>query len=203
MINTCHIHGLGTAVPARILTNDELSRVVDTNDEWIVTRTGIKERRVLEEGQCSSDLGCEAAKKALAEAGLTPADVTHLFVGTCTPEYMCPSTASIVAQKLGCGMLMALDFNAACSGFLYGLSLAEAMLNTHKEAVILFVCAEALTRRVNWQDRSTCVLFGDGATATVLRATSEGAIGSVNAIACHTNANLWNLITVGGGTHKS
>ncbi len=203
MNTICHIHGLGTHVPEQILTNSDLSRMVDTNDEWITTRTGIQQRHVLAQGEQSSDLGVIAAEKALKEAGLGAKDVTHVLLATCTPEFVCPSTASVVAHKLGCGTVMALDFNAACSGFLYGLSLSEAILGTHPDAVILLVCAEALTRRLNWEDRTTCVLFGDGAGALVLRRPAENALASVSNIICHTDGKLWDLITIGGGTHNT
>ncbi len=205
MTTTCHIHGLGTHVPERILTNEDLSRMVDTNDEWITTRTGIKQRHILAEGENASDLGTKAAQKALAEAGLEAKDVTHVLVATCTPEYVCPSTASLVAHKLGCGTVMALDFNAACSGFLYGLSIGDALLKAHEDAVILLVCVEALTRKLNWNDRTSCVLFGDGAGALVLRSSKakpngEKAVAKVSNIICHTDGKLWDLITIGGGS---
>ncbi len=205
MKTTCYIHGLGTHVPERILTNEDVSRIVDTNDEWITTRTGIKQRHMLEEGENASDLGLKAAQKALAEAGLEVKDITHILVATCTPEYTCPSTASLVAHKLGCGTVMALDFNAACSGFLYGLSISDALLKAQEDAVILLVCVEALTRKVNWQDRTSCVLFGDGAGALVLRShvqknNGEKALASVSDIICHTDGALWELITIGGGS---
>ncbi len=205
MKTTCHVHGLGIHVPERILTNEDVSRIVDTNDEWITTRTGIKQRHMLAEGENASDIGMLAAQKALLEAGLEAKDVTHVFVATCSPEYLCPSTASLVANKLGCGTVMALDFNAACSGFLYGLSLSQAMLQMHPDATVLLVCVEALTRRVNWQDRTTCVLFGDGASALILRnsatkAHGEKALAAVSNVICHTDGKLWDLITIGGGT---
>ncbi len=205
MKSTCHIHGLGTYVPDRILTNEDLSRIVDTNDEWITTRTGIKQRHMLAEGENASDIGTKAAQKALAEAGVNVEDITHVLVATCSPEYTCPSMASLVANKLGCGTVMALDFNAACSGFLYGLSIGDAMLKASPDAVILLVCVEALTRKINWEDRASCVLFGDGAGALILRSAAtkdngEKAIASVSNIVCHTDGKLWDLITIGGGT---
>ncbi len=199
----CYMHGLGMYVPERIVTNHDLSQLVETSDEWITSRTGIKNRHMLTPEENGSDLGARAAQNALAEAKLSPEAVTHVLVATCTPDYMCPSTSSIIAQKLGCKTVMAFDFNAACSGFMYGLSLCESILTTHQDAVILFVCVEALTRRVNFQDRSTCVLFGDGAGAMVLRATSENAQAKVHSVICHTDGQLWNLITIGGGTRQS
>ncbi len=197
---TCYIHSLGTHVPERVLTNEDLCRIVDTSDEWITSRTGIKNRYILAEDENGSDIATKAGQKALVEANIEATDVTHLLVATCTPEFMCPSTASIVAKNLGCGTVMALDFNAACSGFLYGLSLCESILTTHKDAVILFVCVEALTRRLNWEDRASCVLFGDGASAIVLRSSSEKSLARVSNVICHTDGKVWDLITIGGGT---
>ncbi len=201
MKNNCYIHGLGTYVPEQILTNQDLMCKVDTNDEWITTRTGIKQRHVLAAGEQATDIALKASKKALAEAGLQAADVTHILLATCTPEFLCPSTASLLAHKLGCGTVMALDFNAACSGFLYGLSLSQSFLSTQPDAVVLLVCVEALTRKMNWNDRTTCVLFGDGAGVLVLRATPQKALASVSNVICHTDGKLWDLITIGGGTH--
>lgn len=200
-MKTCHIHGLGTYVPARILTNADLTAIVDTSDEWITSRTGIQQRHMLAEGENASDAGFMAAKQALDEANLDPKDVTHLFLGTCTQDQLCPSVACIVAGKLGCGSVMALDFNAACSGFIYGLELAQAIVRTQPDAVVLLVCAEALTRRLNWGDRSTCVLFGDGAGAMVLRGQASTK-GQVVDTLCASDGNLHNLISVGGGTAK-
>lgn len=200
MNTICHLHGLGVHVPQRLLTNDDLSRIVDTNDEWITTRTGIKQRHVLADGENASDAGVHAARQALEEAGITAADVTHVLVATCTPDQLCPSVACIVSGKLGCGPVMAMDFNAACSGFIYGLELTRVMLTAHSDATVLLICTEALTRRINWQDRSTCVLFGDGAGAMVLRATPGKTKGQLLDVICRSDGSLQNLITIGGGT---
>ena len=203
MNTTCHIHGLGTYVPQRLITNEDLSRLVDTNDEWITTRTGIKQRHMLAEGENASDAGVVAARQALQEAGLAPTDVTHVLVATCTPDHLCPSTACVLAGKLGCGPAMALDFNAACSGFIYGLEMARMVLTAHADAVVLLVSTEALTRRINWQDRSTCVLFGDGAGAMVLRgkpAASAPTTGRLLDVICRSDGTLNELIHIGGGT---
>ncbi len=200
MNKSCYVHSLGTHVPERILTNIELSRMVDTNDEWITSRTGIKQRHILAQGENASDIAAIAAQKALEEANLTADKVTHVIVATCTAEYFCPSTANLIAQKINCNNVMAFDFNAACSGFLYGLSLCESILCNHSEAIILFVCVEALTRRLNWEDRTTCVLFGDGAGALILSANEKNAFAKVSDVICHADSKLWDLITIGGGT---
>lgn len=163
----CHLHSLSAHVPPAVLTNETLTRLVDTNDEWIVSRTGIKQRRRLADAENASDLGLSAARKALAEADVNARSLTHIIAATCTPDLLSPSVACILAGKLDARPVMAFDFGAACSGFLYGLSICRAMLCQDPEARILFVCTEALTRRTNWRDRSTCVLFGDGAAACV------------------------------------
>ncbi len=198
-----YIHGIGMYVPTRIVSNNDLSKIVDTNDEWITTRTGIKNRHILADDEQVSDAGFMAAKDALQNAGLEASDVTHLLVGTTTPEFLCPPAATIIANKLGCGKIMAFDFNAACTGFIYGLSLAQGLLMSNPDAKVLLVCSEALTRRLNWQDRTTCVLFGDGAGAMLLSNEHSGAIARLVNVACHSDGSLHELITIGGGTGKS
>ncbi len=203
MNNNCYIHGIGLYTPARILTNDDLSNIVDTTDEWISTRTGIKQRHILAEGEQLSDMGFLAAKDALEKTGLAAEDISHLIVATTTSEYICPATSGIIAHKLGCTKAMAFDFNAACTGFLYGLTMVQGFLASTPKANILLICAEALTRKLNWQDRSSCVLFGDGAAAVVFRNTEQKALARLLNISCHSDGSLHDLITIGGGTHKS
>lgn len=207
MNTSCFIHSFGSYMPERILTNEALSRFVDTDDEWITTRTGIAQRHVLAEGENASDAGHKAALLALKNAGCVPHDITHLLVATCTPEALTPATACILAGKLGCGPIMALDINAACSGFLYGLEIARGLLATTPNATVLLVCVEALTRRLDWRDRSTCVLFGDGAGAAVLRASqtyrADGeadALAQLKDVICASDGTLHKLINIGGGT---
>lgn len=201
-MNTSSIFGFGAYVPEHTLTNADLTRTVDTTDEWITTRTGIKQRHKLADGENVSDAALHAAQAALADAGITAADVTHVLVATCTPEAMCPAVACITAGKLGCKPVMAVDVNAACSGFLYGLELARGLIAATPHATVLLICAEALTRRLNWNDRSTCVLFGDGAGAVVMRRTAEGAIARMMDVISMSDGTLHNLITIGGGTAK-
>ncbi|MEG2172950.1 MAG: beta-ketoacyl-ACP synthase III [Desulfovibrionaceae bacterium] len=203
MKTSCHILGMGTYVPSRILTNADIATFVETTNEWITSRTGISQRHVLAEGENTSDAGLAAAQAALAESGLQASDLTHVFVATCTPDALCPSVACIVAGKLGCGPVMALDFNAACSGFLYGLSLVQGIISAQPHAKILLLCAEGLTRRVNWQDRATCVLFGDGAGAVVISGDKTHSKGLLEDVACASDGTLQHLITIGGGTAKS
>ncbi|MBK8475379.1 MAG: ketoacyl-ACP synthase III [Opitutaceae bacterium] len=162
------ILGTGAYVPERILTNDELTRIVDTTDEWILTRSGIRERHVAAPDQATSDLAVEAARVALADAKLTPADIDLLIIATCTPDAPLPSTATLVHQKLGLGACACFDLAAACSGFLYSLETAEALLRTGRYRHALVIGAEKLTSLTDYQDRTTCILFGDGAGAVVL-----------------------------------
>lgn len=200
MTAICHLHALSAHAPDTVLTNDHLTKLVDTNDEWIVTRTGIKQRRKLADTENASDLGLVAARRALDEAGVAVDELTHIIAATCTPDMLSPSVACILAGKLGAGPVMAFDFSAACSGFLYGLSICRGMLAQTPDARILFVCTEALTRRVNWSDRATCVLFGDAATACVLTASADKALAGVEDVICQSDGNQRDLITVGGGT---
>ncbi len=163
-----HIQGLGTYVPTKRITNVDLMSLVDTNDEWIVSRTGIKARHMLADDENGSDAGTEAALKALEDAGIAAEDITHVLTATCTPDYLCPSTACIISGKIGSHGAMAFDLNAACTGFVYGLDVANSILAGKPGAKVLLVGSEAFTRRLNWEDRTTCILFGDGAAAVVL-----------------------------------
>jgi len=200
----CHIHALGAYAPEHILTNDALAAMVDTSDEWITSRTGIKRRHRLADGELVSDAGAHAAREALAVAGLAPSEVTHLLFGTCTPDRLCPSTACITAAKLGItGAVVTYDFNAACSGFLYGLVQCRALLAAEPDARILLVCGEGLSRRMNWRDRSTCVLFGDGAGAVLISSRPQGAIARLDDVICSMDGKCMELITIGGGSARS
>ncbi len=163
------ILGTGSNAPARVLTNDELSRRVDTSDEWIFTRTGIRERRIADAGDSVASLATAAARFALADAGLEPSDIDLLIVATCTPDLPMPSTACLVQTALGMRERAAcLDLNAACTGFVYALDHAWALLSTGRYRHALVIGAEKISSLVDWSDRTTCVLFGDGAGAVVL-----------------------------------
>lgn len=196
----CNLLSLSSHVPSQVLTNDDLAKMVDTSDEWITTRTGIKERRRLAATENASDLGYKAALKALDEAGMKAGELTHVIAATCTPDSLCPSVACIISGKLGAGAVMAFDVSAACSGFLYGLSLCRSILAQAPAAKILFVCAEALTRRSDWTDRTTCVLFGDGAGACILTADDRPPLATLEDAICKSDGSLNQLIIVGGGT---
>lgn len=163
------ILGTGSYAPAKVLTNDELSKQVDTSNEWILTRTGIRERHIAAAGEATSDLATHAAKAAMANAGVSAADIDLLIVATVTPDLPMPATATIVQHKLGLKPQTAcFDMNAACSGFLYGLDTAWAMLSSGRYRHALVIGAEKLSSVVDWTDRTTCVLFGDAAGAVVL-----------------------------------
>lgn len=196
----CHLLALSAYVPDAVLTNEDLAKVVDTNEEWIVTRTGIKQRHKLADDENTSDLGLKAARKALAEAEMEASELTHVIAATCTPDVLSPSVACIIAGQLGTGPVMAFDFGAACSGFIYGLSICRSLLAQQPDAKILFVCTEALTRRVNWADRSTCVLFGDAATACIVTGSSGNVMAGLEDVICQSDGTQRDLIVVGGGT---
>jgi len=168
-----HITGWGTAVPERVLTNADLEKMVDTSDEWIVSRTGIKERRMASEEQTTASLATEAALAALQVAGLKPSDVDLIIVSTSSPEHIFPATACLVQDRIGAQRAGAFDLSAACSGFIFGLHLASQAIRSGAIRNALIIGSETLSRLVNWQDRNTCILFGDGAGAFVLQAAAE------------------------------
>jgi 3-oxoacyl-[acyl-carrier-protein] synthase III len=173
-VRSSQITGTGHYVPERILTNHDLEKMVETSDEWITTRTGIKERRVAAPGQACSDLAAAAATCALEMAGVAPADLDAIFMGTISGDMQFPATATLVQDRIGAVNAAALDVSAACSGFIYGVNLANAMIASGTMNRILVIGAEVLTKFVDWEDRATCVLFGDGAGAAVLEACPAG-----------------------------
>ncbi|MDQ6994279.1 MAG: beta-ketoacyl-ACP synthase III [Mariprofundaceae bacterium] len=176
-----HIVGVGGYLPERILSNQALSKMVDTSDAWIRERTGITQRHIIAQDQQTSDLAVEAAKQALDDAGLSIDDMDALIVATTTPDMVFPSTASVVQYKLGGKDLPAWDIQAVCSGFVYGLAQADGMIRGGMFKRVLMIGAESMSRIVDWKDRNTCVLFGDGSGAVVLESREEqgGIIGSV------------------------
>ena len=175
------ITGIGGYVPDYILTNEELSRMVDTSDEWIMTRVGIKERRILtEEGLGTSYLARKAAKQLIAKTGVDPDTIDALIVTTTTPDYKFPSTASIVVGKLGLKNAFAFDFEAACCGFLYSLDVAVSMIQSGRYKKIIVIGADKMSSLIDYTDRQTCVLFGDGAGAVLVEATTEEGVGVQN-----------------------
>jgi len=194
------IAGTGSYLPDKVLSNDDLAKTIDTSDEWIRTRTGIRERRVAADGQTTSDLAFEAGRRALEAAGVTASEVQLLIVGTTTPDLIFPSTACLVQHKLGANGCMAFDVNAACSGFMYALAIADQFIRAGNVRTALVIGAETLTRMLDWTDRGTCVLFGDGAGAVVLKADDETGIIStyMHADGAHKEL-LWNPVGVSAG----
>lgn len=173
------IIGTGSYLPEHIVTNEELSRRVDTSDEWIYSRTGIRQRHMAAEGEVTSDLALKASQRALDAAGMSAADVDLIVLATTTPDMIFPSTACILQSKLGAGHGAAFDIQAVCSGFIYALATADALVRTGTYQRALVVGAEIYSRILNWEDRTTCVLFGDGAGAVVLEKSDEpGIIGT-------------------------
>lgn len=166
---TCSITSVGSYVPDRVLCNADLERLVDTSDEWITTRTGIKERRLAAEGEFTSDLAARAAERALQRGGVSPEQIDLIILATITPDMVFPSTACLVQQKIGARRAAAFDLEAACSGFIYGLEIGQQFIMSRTYDTVLVIGAEKLSTIIDWKDRNTCVLFGDGAGAAVLQ----------------------------------
>jgi 3-oxoacyl-[acyl-carrier-protein] synthase-3 len=183
-------------VPERVLTNADLERMVDTSDEWIVERTGIRERRLAAPGEACSDLGVKAAGRALDAAGVAASDLDMILVATCTGDSPLPSTACLIQHRLGATKAAACDIGAACCGFVYALAVGDAYVKTGLRHVLV-IGSEVMSAITNWKDRNTCVLFGDGAGAAVLSATKEDR--GILSSHLHSDGSLWNLICVPGG----
>lgn len=198
------IAGTGSYLPKKIITNLDLEKKLDTSDEWITERTGIKERRMAARNETSSDLCLEASKKALEAAGLKAKDLDMIIVATMSGDMPMPSTAAILQSKLGARKIAAFDINAACSGFLYGLSVADNFIRTGSVKKLLLVGAEVNSRFLNWEDRSTCILFGDGAGAVILEPTRSKTRGILST-SLYSDGNMWDYICVpgGGSTHPA
>jgi 3-oxoacyl-[acyl-carrier-protein] synthase-3 len=196
------VTGVGGYLPERVVTNDDLSKFVDTSDEWIVERTGIRQRHQVRDDQPVSDLAVEAAARALAAAGRTPDEVDLIIVATTTADLTFPAVATIVQRKLGCPVGVAFDVQAVCSGFVYALSVADGFVARNRSKVALVIGAETMTRLMDWTDRGTCVLFGDGAGAVVLEpqegqgtTADRGLLG----FALRADGNKQELLYVDGG----
>jgi len=194
---TAKIVGLGSFLPERILTNSDLEAMVETSDEWIRSRTGIRERRVVAEGEALVDLVARAGRAALEDAGVEPEEVDLLILATATVEQPIPATSAIVQPRLGLVNAACFDLSAACSGFTYSLNVARQFIATGEAETILVVGAECLTRYVDWTDRTTCVLFGDGAGAVVLKAGQPGE--GILHVRWRTDGNYSEIISMPGG----
>lgn len=196
------IRGVGSYLPARVVTNEELARTVDTSDEWIQQRVGIKKRHIAAEGEFTSDLAVAAAREALADAGMTPDDIDLIIVATTTPDYTFPSAATLVQMKLGMHHGFAFDIQAVCSGFVYAVTTADSYIKNGLARRVLVIGAETFSRLLDWTDRTTCVLFGDGAGAVVMEgvdlADDEPERG-VLASALRSDGQHWDKLYVDGG----
>jgi 3-oxoacyl-[acyl-carrier-protein] synthase-3 len=194
------IAGTGSYLPEKILTNDDLSKIVDTSDEWIAARTGIRQRHIAAEGETTGDLAFHASVRALEAAGVQASELDLIVLGTTTPDLIFPSTACLLQHRLGADGIPAFDVNAACSGFIYALTVADNFIRAGSAKTVLVVGSETLTRMVDWTERTTCVLFGDGAGAVVLKADAETGI-----LSTHLHADggkkdlLWNPVGVSVG----
>ncbi|AXA83769.1 3-oxoacyl-ACP synthase [Lysobacter oculi] len=194
------IAGTGSALPTRVVTNDELAKTVDTSDEWIAARTGIRQRYVAGEGETTVSLARDAALKAMEAAGVTAADIDMIVLGTTTPNLIFPSSACLLQAELGISGCPAFDVNAACSGFIYAMSVADKFIRSGDAKTALVVGSETLTRMIDWNDRGTCVLFGDGAGAVVLKADADTGILSTHLHADGSKKELlWNPVGVSEG----
>lgn len=195
------VRGVGGHLPSKVLTNDDLAKMVDTTDEWIAARTGIRKRHIAADGETTSDLGVIAARKALDAAGLTPDDIDLIVVATATPDYTFPSTATIIQQKLGITRGAGFDLQAVCSGFVFAIATADNFLVRGQFERALVIGAETFSRILDWSDRSTCVLFGDGAGAVVLERQPKSQAGDrgVKGIHLRTDGRFRDLLYVDGG----
>ncbi len=193
------IIGSGSYLPSKILTNKELERMVDTSDEWIVTRTGIKERRIAHDKEYTSTMGIHAAKEAIEGIGFDPKKIDLIIVATCTPDYLFPSTAALIQREIGATNAAAFDLQAACTGFIYALSIAKSYIESQNYKNILVVASEKISSIVDYEDRNTCVLFGDGASAAII--SDEGKGLEIKDVCLGTDGNQAELLILpGGGT---
>ena len=192
-----HITGWGMAVPEQVMTNVDIAELVDTSDEWITSRTGIRERRIADKNETTASLAVDASLKALEVARLKPADIELIIVSTSSPEFIFPATACIVQDRIGAKNAGAFDLSAACTGFIYALNMATQAVRTGSVKNALVIGAETLSREVNWQDRNTCILFGDGAGAFVLQASTEP--GGLTASVMHSDGSGWDMLIIPAG----
>ncbi len=194
------IAGTGSYVPEKVLSNADLERMVDTSDEWITSRTGIKERRLAADGQATSDLATAAAKRAMEDAGVSAEELDLIIVATISPDAFFPATACYVQKNIGATNAMCFDISAACSGFLYAIQVARHFINTGNRRTALVIGAEKLSSMVDWEDRNTCVLFGDGAGAAVLRRDDSGDAGrKVISASLGSDGRMTDILHVPGG----
>jgi 3-oxoacyl-[acyl-carrier-protein] synthase-3 len=193
------IMGTGSCFPERVVPNSYFEKIVDTTDEWIVTRTGIRTRRMIEPGQALSDLATQASEQALEMAGLSPEKLDIIVVGTSTADMLSPSAACIIQHQLGAKKAVAFDINAACPGFIYGLAVAQKFMQDGSYHYALVIGGEIISNRIDFKDRATCVLFGDAAGAVVLGHSNSNGDGEIVDVQIQSDGKLWELIHVPGG----
>jgi 3-oxoacyl-[acyl-carrier-protein] synthase-3 len=193
------IKGTGSYVPERVISNSFFEKMVDTTDEWIITRTGIQTRRMIEPGQALTDMATPASERALEMAGISPKELDIIIVGTSTADMVSPSAACIIQYRLGAQNAVAFDINAACPGFIYSLGVAQKFMQDGSHHHALVVGGEIISNRIDYQDRTTCVLFGDGAGAVVLGHSNNNKDGEILNTHLNSDGNLWNIIHVPGG----
>jgi 3-oxoacyl-[acyl-carrier-protein] synthase-3 len=194
------ISALGTYVPPRLLTNEDLEKMVETSDEWIIERTGIRERHIVEKGMASSDLAVEAARNAFAERGITPSDIDAIIVATVTPDMLFPSTACLVQHKLGAKNVWGFDLSAACSAFVYALQSGAQFIATGAHKKVLIIGADVMSSIIDYTDRATCVIFGDGAGAVVLEPAEDDSVGIIDFLHEVDGSGACSLYMPGGGS---
>jgi 3-oxoacyl-[acyl-carrier-protein] synthase-3 len=202
MVLRSEVAGCGAYLPARVMTNDDLARMIDTSDAWITERTGIRQRHIAADGELTSDLAVRAAERALADGGVEPSEVDLIVVATSTPDETFPATATRVQARLGIARGAAFDIQAVCTGFVYALAVADNFIRLKQARTVLVVGAETFSRILDWKDRATCVLFGDGAGALVLRASEgKGTIADRGILSTHLHADgrHHDLLYVDGG----
>jgi len=196
------ISALGTYVPPRLLTNADLERMVDTSNEWIMTRVGIRERHIVDKGVATSDLAAEAARKALAQRGLSPTDIETIIVGTVTPDMFFPSTACVVQEKLGAKGAWGFDISAACSAFLYSIQVGAQFISTGAHKRVLAIGSDVMSSIIDYTDRATCVIFGDGAGAAILEPAEDDSVGLIDFIHEVDGSGGQYLYMPGGGSRN-
>lgn len=191
------IVGMGSYLPERVLSNHDLEKMVDTSDEWISSRTGMKERRIAESGESSSDMAVAAGLKAIEDANVDAKDIDLILVSTATPDYFMPSTAAVIQSKVGATNAAAFDMQAACTGYLYGLSTAKAYIESGMYKNVLLIAVDKMSAFIDYQDRNTCVLFGDGASAAMISGVGSGF--AIDSICLGADGTLFDLIMIPGG----
>lgn len=197
------IIGLGAYLPEKVLSNQDLEKMVDTSDEWITSRTGMKERRIAADDEFTSDMGYEAAKRALEDSGLKGEEIDLILVATLTPDYVFPSTACLIQEKIGAVNAAAMDMQAACTGYIYALSTAKAYVESGMYKNILIVAAEKLSSIVNYEDRNTCVLFGDGASACIVGSKGPGFVIENVSLGCDGQQSELLILPAGGSKNPA